>query len=427
MGNRFSAWLKRLPVADPLERRQAAVFQLVLIGWIILASIFVLIDIPLLFGPPPPGAPPLPPEMQSRFLVFLGLLTTATLLLWLCPVSALVVLRRGHFKRSAAIATLGLLLAHTIATYTLGVAVATAYIVFQIPIAMAGLLVGRRLLLTASGVSIAAILVISNLQSQSPPLAGLAFFIPLVLGPDGTLVAPPPFQFPGLDVIMFVGITILLTLLLDRFGSALRQALSGSLEREAELTSIRASLETTVAERTAAMQRALDETQARAAEQARLVEEQARLLTEIDQQRNTIRELSVPVIPISADTLVMPLVGALDSARLQQLQEQGLQALEQTSAHTLVLDITGVPIVDSQVAQGFLMTVRSARLLGADVFLVGIRPEVAQALVGLGVQLGDVRTFSDLQSALAYIPAGTVSRFKHEKSIHDTGIKRGKA
>jgi rsbT co-antagonist protein RsbR len=214
----------------------------------------------------------------------------------------------------------------------------------------------------------------------------------------------------------FVGVTILLTLLLDRFGSALRNALISSLEREAELSSIRASLETTVADRTAALQTALSETQARA-------EEQARLLAEIEQQRTMIKDLSVPVIPISVDTLVMPLVGALDSARLQQVQEQSLQALERTSARTLVLDVTGVPIVDSEVAQGFLMTVRSARLLGADVILVGIRPEVAQTLVGLGVQLDDVHTFSDLQSALGRIFTGTALRSTNARPVHNSGTR----
>jgi rsbT co-antagonist protein RsbR len=70
-----------------------------------------------------------------------------------------------------------------------------------------------------------------------------------------------------------------------------------------------------------------------------------------------------------------------------------------------VLDITGVPVVDTQVAQGLLMTVRSARLIGARVMLVGIRPEVAQTMVGLGIELSEVYTFSDLQSALARVAA----------------------
>jgi len=251
------------------------------------------------------------------------------------------------------------------------------------------LLAGRRLLLTVSGLSIAVMVGVAILESLSPPLAGF--------------LSPLAGQSMWVDVGFFVGVTLLLTLLLDRFGGALRDALATSLEREGELNSIRASLEQTVAERTSALQTALNEVQARA-------EEQARLLEEIENQRATIKELSVPVIPISATTLVMPLVGALDSTRLRQLQEQSLQALERTSARTLVFDITGVPIVDTQVAQGLLMTVHAARLLGADVALVGVRPEVAQSIVGLGLELRDVSTFSDLQSALERMTTNTPLR-----------------
>jgi rsbT co-antagonist protein RsbR len=106
------------------------------------------------------------------------------------------------------------------------------------------------------------------------------------------------------------------------------------------------------------------------------------------------------VLPISATTLIMPLVGALDSARLQQVQEQALQAIERATARRLVLDITGVPLVDSQVAQGLLAVVQAARLLGAEAVLVGVRPEVAQTVVGLGLTLPGLRTYADLQTAL---------------------------
>jgi rsbT co-antagonist protein RsbR len=162
------------------------------------------------------------------------------------------------------------------------------------------------------------------------------------------------------------------------------------------LSQANAGLEQTIAERTAALQTALEEVQARS-------DEQARLLEEVQHQRVLLRELSVPVIPISTTTLIMPLVGALDTTRLRQLQEQALRALEHRSARYLVLDITGVPIVDSQVAQGLLSVVQAARLLGAQVMLVGIRPEVAQAIVGLGLDLREIYTASDLQSALGHI------------------------
>lgn len=120
----------------------------------------------------------------------------------------------------------------------------------------------------------------------------------------------------------------------------------------------------------------------------------------IQQQRDAIRELSVPVLPINRNTLVMPLVGALDTTRLMQVQEQALGRLAATRARRLLLDVTGVPVIDTQVAQGLIRVVQAARLLGAQVILVGIRPEVAQSIVGLGVQLTGIRTFSDLQSAL---------------------------
>jgi rsbT co-antagonist protein RsbR len=123
-------------------------------------------------------------------------------------------------------------------------------------------------------------------------------------------------------------------------------------------------------------------------------------LAMIQRQQEAIRELSVPVLPVSRDTLVMPLVGALDSARLLQVQEQALERLAATRARRLLLDITGVPIVDSHVAQGLIRVVQAARLLGAEVTLIGIRPEVAQSIVGLGIDLNGIRTCSDLQSAL---------------------------
>ncbi len=124
-------------------------------------------------------------------------------------------------------------------------------------------------------------------------------------------------------------------------------------------------------------------------------------LAVIQRQQEAIRELSVPVLPVSRDTLVMPLVGALDSDRLLQVQEQALERLAATRARRLLLDITGVPIVDSHVAQGLIRVVQAARLLGAEVTLIGIRPEVAQSIVGLGISLSNIRTCSDPQSALS--------------------------
>ncbi len=164
-------------------------------------------------------------------------------------------------------------------------------------------------------------------------------------------------------------------------------------ERETELRSYSADLEDLVAERTSDLQDALLHAQAR-------TEEQARLLEENEAQRKMIHELSVPVLPITSDTLVMPLVGALDNTRLSLIQERALQAVERTAARYLLLDITGVPQVDAQIAQGLLAVVQAARLMGTETVLVGIRPEVAQAIVHTGIQLGSIATVSNLQAAL---------------------------
>jgi rsbT co-antagonist protein RsbR len=228
-------------------------------------------------------------------------------------------------------------------------------------------------------------------------LAGLTLMILLL--PSG------PFnELNGAQVVfssyILLGIVGLISFLAAKSTtSALDSAQRSREEAEAAaraLSRVNNGLEQTIAERTSALQTALQELQARS-------DEQARLLEKLDQQRLLLRELSVPVIPISESTLIMPLVGALDSTRLRELQEQALRALEHSSARYLVLDITGVPIVDSQVAQGLLAVVQAARLLGAQVLMVGIRPEVAQAIVGLGLDMREMYTASDLQSALTHI------------------------
>nr|WP_255603828.1 STAS domain-containing protein [Oscillochloris sp. ZM17-4] len=363
-----------------------------MVGWIILATV----GLPLNFlrgvaggqGGDQVAAPP-PEAIPLIFTIFAWVLWLATLMLWLSPVIALVLLRRGRFNGAVLMAVWGLLIAHSIATYALGVGDASVYVVFQIPIALAGLLGGRRLLLAVAGYSIILVLLIGLLQSMNPPQAGFFSAAAMAAAMGGTATTPDL----GQPLVFFVAVTLLISLMLDRFGSALRGALGQALEREAELEDIRGSLEAMVGERTAALEAALHDIR-------RQADEQNLLLTENAQQRDFIREMSVPVLPISSDTLVMPLVGALDSARLAHIQEQALGRLETTRARHLLLDITGVPVVDTQVAQGLIRVVHAARLLGANVTLVGIRPEVAQSIVGLGIDLSGIRTHNTLQSAL---------------------------
>lgn len=123
-------------------------------------------------------------------------------------------------------------------------------------------------------------------------------------------------------------------------------------------------------------------------------------LATIAQQREAFRQLSVPVLPISDQTLVMPLIGSLDTERLHDLQDEALAALERFRARELILDITGVPLVDTQVARGIISVAQATRLLGASITLVGVRPEVAQTIVNLGIDLSHIRTLSTLQQGL---------------------------
>lgn len=185
----------------------------------------------------------------------------------------------------------------------------------------------------------------------------------------------------------------MLLLLLWQFSNRLTESLAQMRRANTDLQAMRDDLEELVVARTSALQAALGEVESHAANQERL-------LAENTQQREMIRGLSVPVLPVMSDTLIMPLVGTLDQARLEQMQQQALQAIERSAARRLLLDITGVPFLDSDVAQGLVSVVQAARLLGAEVVLVGIRPEVAQTVVGLGLDLRGMRTFNDLQTAL---------------------------
>jgi len=119
-------------------------------------------------------------------------------------------------------------------------------------------------------------------------------------------------------------------------------------------------------------------------------------------QQAALRELSTPIIPIGEGVVAMPLIGNIDSARAQQVIETLLEGVGESRARTAILDITGVQVVDSQVADALLRAAQAVRLLGAEVIITGIRPEVAQTLVGLGLDLSGIKTLSTLQAGIAY-------------------------
>jgi rsbT co-antagonist protein RsbR len=122
--------------------------------------------------------------------------------------------------------------------------------------------------------------------------------------------------------------------------------------------------------------------------------------TEIDDQRRTIQELQTPVVQVWDGILALPIVGALDTVRSQEMTETLLQRIVDTGSEIVILDITGVPIVDSAVAKHLLETVQAARLLGAEVLIVGLTTRIAMTLVHLGLDLGGVTTRTTMAKGL---------------------------
>jgi rsbT co-antagonist protein RsbR len=116
-------------------------------------------------------------------------------------------------------------------------------------------------------------------------------------------------------------------------------------------------------------------------------------------QQQELLELSTPVVELWKNVLALPLIGTLDSARTQVVMENLLQKIMETGASIAIIDITGVPTVDTLVAQHLLKTVAAARLMGADCIISGIRPQIAQTIVHLGVNLEDVTTKATLADA----------------------------
>ena len=134
----------------------------------------------------------------------------------------------------------------------------------------------------------------------------------------------------------------------------------------------------------------------------------------IQRQQREMMELSTPVVQLWENILALPLIGTLDSERTQVVMESLLQKIVETGASIAIIDITGVPTVDTLVAQHLLKTVAAARLMGADCIISGIRPQIAQTIVHLGVNLSDVTTKSSLADAFSIALKRTQARLPQQ-------------
>lgn len=369
-------WLNDLPLSDPLERRQAGLLQVMLL--IILGGCAIGLLISVI-------------QLNSAAQSNLPIGIIAYTILIVCTIGGLTLLRHGRFSPSVALAIGGIVLVVGSALIASGFpGSAGIYLAFTLPITMAGLLLGRRALLLTSGVIIGVVVVAALLKSVAPSLTGFSPSSPA----SASNILPT-----------FILTIAILSLFLDRFGTSLRDALSATQAREQELNLLRASLEATVAERTISLQLALAEGEQR---EKRL----ALTLEDLRASQEAFRELSAPVIPVLPGVLVAPLVGVLDSARAAELTNNVLGMIEREHAHHVIFDITGVPLVDTHVAQVLLQTTTAVRLLGAQAFLVGIRPEVAQTMVALNLGMGTLRSYSTLRDAIGALlgPRGDQDR-----------------
>jgi rsbT co-antagonist protein RsbR len=127
------------------------------------------------------------------------------------------------------------------------------------------------------------------------------------------------------------------------------------------------------------------------------VQERERVIRE---QQEAIRVLSTPVLQVRERLLILPIIGVIDPQRARQLTEQLLRGIRTNRAKVVVIDITGVPVMDASVANHLVQTVEATRLLGATVIITGLSPEIAQTLVTIGVDLGKMNTVGDLQGGI---------------------------
>jgi rsbT co-antagonist protein RsbR len=122
----------------------------------------------------------------------------------------------------------------------------------------------------------------------------------------------------------------------------------------------------------------------------------------IEAQRAALRELSTPLVPLADGVIAMPLIGTIDSVRAHEVMEKLLDGIISLRARTAILDITGVKVVDTMVADALLKVARAARLFGAHVILTGIGPDVARSLGQIGADLSGIVTLGTLQSGIAH-------------------------
>lgn len=371
-------------LSDVIERQQAPALQRILIA-ISGAALVALIVFLTVLGVNPTGGVP----------------ASGAVVVMLTSMAGVVILRRGRFRLAVLVASVGLVSAVFFVTVVYGYPAAIPFLlVTLVPVILTGLLIETSRLVAIS--------------AASGLIPALIWLFKPAITPFVAAVQPPG-DLTVVAVALFLLVLFVVTTIIALFGPVLRQSLAAALMRERELDRLRASLETTVQERTAELQEAL-----RVVEQREAQLQQT--LADLRASQETVRELSAPVLPVLPGVLVAPLVGAIDAARAEVFVTNVLHAVERERADYVIFDITGVPLVDTHVARTILRAADAARLLGAQVVVVGIRPEVAQTVVGLGVALEQIRTFANLQQAISALHAASPAGVRQQRASASVNV-----
>jgi rsbT co-antagonist protein RsbR len=228
-------------------------------------------------------------------------------------------------------------------------------------------------------------LVLSPQSIVSVGAAGLLFFVPCVIAAALDVFAANYARVGRLGVfvtpIISVAALIFIGLLVFTLNKVMREALAEAEERGHMAEAARADQ--------AGM---LAQVQQQAAEQARLLD--------------LVRDLEIPVIPLFEGVLALPVVGHLDTQRMTALSSSLLEEVARQRAHTVIVDLTGVAMIDTAIANRLLSMAQGVRLLGAEVMITGIKAEVAQALVSLGVSFTQITTAASLQDGIMQVSEG---------------------
>jgi anti-anti-sigma factor len=288
--------------------------------------------------------------------------------------------RHSLVRPAAYLALLVLWLVVLAATHQLGIGHAT--------------LIGLSMITVAAGVLLGILPAVFTVLASAIAYATLSIMqragnLPSPLLPEETIAADTLAIAFGLAAVSIL--TWISTRETEQAQHQTRRAQERAQHYAQELKTIQSQLERQVEERTQDLRSFAEQLQISLEEQQRLWE--------------TVQRLSIPIVPVHEGIIVMPLVGNIDAHRAERMVDDLLAAIEEEKAKLAIIDITGVPVVDSQVASTLIQAVNAAGLMGAESVLVGIRPEVADTVIRLGLDLSGITIQRDLQAGVSYAMA----------------------